>query len=363
MSIKNKKWISIDRAINEFRSGRPIVINNVKKSWIFFTLEHVNTELLLYISKKSLSPMYSYITNKKAKSMYGNLFNHKDCIGMHFKKSDMKWLRAIHTDEISSLGKKKINKELFMENPRFINDVVDLAKNAKMIPCLIGCQINTKFLKHSVLDFNYNEINNQYKFIAESTKLVSKSRMPLIKDHNAKIMIFKSYVGGLEHVVIKIGSPKTKNSVNVRIQSVCLTGEVFHSMKCDCYEQLHQSIDYLINNGGGYIIHLEQEGRGIGLTNKIKAYDLQFKGMDTFDANIKMGFLGDERDFTIAVIILKHFKIKKVNLITNNQDKVKVLIKNKIKINKQIPTFAKQNKFNIKYLATRAKKMNYKIKL
>ena len=85
--------------------------------------------------------------------------------------------------------------------------------------------------------------------------------------------------------------------------------------------------------------------------------------MDTFDADMTMGFLGDERDFTIAVKILKYLKVKKINLITNNQDKIKALIKNKIKINKQIPTFVRQNKFNIEYLTTRAKKMNYKIKL
>ena len=360
MIIRNKKWISIDRAINEFRSGRPIIISNKKDSWIFFTLEHINIKFLLYISRKSLTQIYSYITNKKARSMYGNSFSHNSCISMRFIKSDIKWLKAIHTNNLTISGKTKGKKELLTKNPKFIDDVINLAKNAKMIPCLIGCKINYKFLKNYYLNFNYNEINSQHKFIAESTKFISESRMPIKKDHEAKIMIFKSYVGGLEHVAIKIGSPSIKNSINVRIQSVCLTGEVFHSMKCDCYQQLHQSIDYLINNKGGYIIHLEQEGRGIGLANKIKAYDLQYKGMDTFNADIAMGFLGDERDFTIATKILKYLKVKKVNLITNNKDKIKALIKNKIKINKQVPTFASQNKFNIEYLTTRAKKMNYK---
>ena len=295
--------------------------------------------------------------------MYGNSFKHNSCISMRFIKSDVKWLKDIHTNDLPLLKKMKCKKELYLKNPKFIDDVINLAKNAKMIPCLIGCKVNIRFLKKSVLDFNYNEINNQHKFIAQSTKFICESKMPLEKDHKAKIMIFRSYVGGLEHVAIKVGSPNIKKIVNVRIQSVCLTGEVFHSMKCDCYQQLHQSIDYLINNKGGYIIHLEQEGRGIGLANKIKAYDLQFKGMDTFKADIAMGFLGDERDFTIAAKILKYLKISKINLITNNHDKIKALIKNKIKINKQIPTFAKLNKFNVEYLTTRAKKMNYKINL
>ena len=132
-------------------------------------------------------------------------------------------------------------------------------------------------------------------------------------------------------------------------------------MMCDCNEQLHQSINYLKNNGGGYIIHLEQEGRGIGLVNKIKAYDLQNKGMDTYMADITMGFIGDERDFSIATYILKFLKIKKVNLITNNADKILALKNGNISVTKRIQLYSTINKFNIKYITERLKKTKYQI--
>tara|TARA_B100000700_G_C14844533_1_gene760881 strand:- start:409 stop:1026 length:618 start_codon:yes stop_codon:yes gene_type:complete len=203
----------------------------------------------------------------------------------------------------------------------------------------------------------------QNKLISESTKMVSESTIPIKQDYNAKIKVFKSFIGGLEHVVLCLGKPNNNKTVNLRIQSACLTGEVFHSMKCDCGEQLNQSIEYLSKNGGGYIIHLEQEGRGIGLKNKIRAYNLQHKGMDTIDADRTMGFVGEERDFSIAVKILKDLGVKKVNIITNNQDKIKALKNSKISIAKKIATYTEVNKFNVNYFASRLIKMNYNIKL
>ena len=363
MNLVKNKSIAIDRAINELRVGRPIIINDMKKNWIFFTLEHVDKKLLKEINKKTRDKIFSFITNKKANELLKTNILNKGGVNIQINPSDINWLKSIHLNKIKKLKKNKIKKNLLKRNPKFINDILDLVKNAKMIPCLIGCSIDSKKMNHSIMIFKSNQITNQYKIIAESTKLVSQGYFPIANDHKAKIMIFKSFVGWLEHVVVRIGNPNNKKDINLRIQSACLTGEIFHSLKCDCNQQLHKSIDYLANNGGGYIIHLEQEGRGIGLANKIRAYDLQSKGSDTFEADITMGFLGEERDFTIAVKILKYLGIKKVNLITNNLDKIKVLIKNKIKISKQIPILIKQNKYSAKYYSTRMKKMNYSIKL
>ena len=120
-------------------------------------------------------------------------------------------------------------------------------------------------------------------------------------------------------------------------------------------------LNYISKNKGGFIIHLEQEGRGIGLVNKIKAYKLQDQGMNTYTADSSMGFLEEERDFTIAAIILKDLGVKKVNLITNNHQKIKILKNNKIIINKQIPTYPIINKFNFDYLSSKVNKSKYKI--
>ena len=126
---------------------------------------------------------------------------------------------------------------------------------------------------------------------------------------------------------------------------------------------LTESLKLIAKIGNGVVFYLQQEGMGIGLSNKIKAYNLQKNGIDTFESNHKLGFLDDERDFNIAIKILNFFNIKNVNLITNNFDKIKFLKKNKININKIIPTNPTINEFNIDYFKTRSKKTKYRIKI
>ena len=122
---------------------------------------------------------------------------------------------------------------------------------------------------------------------------------------------FKNEIDDTEHKALIKGEPESlKEPVLVRMHSECLTGDAFGSLRCDCRPQLEAALARIEQEGEGVVVYLTQEGRGIGLANKIKAYDLQFKGLDTYDADIKMGFLGEERDFTIAVKILNYLKIK-----------------------------------------------------
>ncbi|MBI29170.1 MAG: GTP cyclohydrolase-2 [Alphaproteobacteria bacterium MarineAlpha5_Bin11] len=363
MDLRKKRHIAIDRAINELRSGRPIIINNKSENWIFYGIEHINDKFLSQITSKKSKSLNAFLTNKKMLDLSLDKISYNDQTRIPIQISDIKWLKSIHTRKINRSDIIKFKKIKLLKTPLFLNDMIDLAKNAKTIPCLIGCLINKKSINHSIMVFKSTEIKMQNKLISESTKMVSESTIPIKQDYNAKIKVFKSFIGGLEHVVLCLGKPNNNKTVNLRIQSACLTGEVFHSMKCDCGEQLNQSIEYLSKNGGGYIIHLEQEGRGIGLKNKIRAYNLQHKGMDTIDADRTMGFVGEERDFSIAVKILKDLGVKKVNIITNNQDKIKALKNSKISIAKKIATYTEVNKFNVNYFASRLIKMNYNIKL
>ena len=362
MNTLIKKNIEIDRAISEFRSGRPIIINKDNQYWLFFNLESLDAKLIKRLIKQK-NKIYTYITNKKAKNLKLKNINHKKNVHTLFKFNDLKWLQYVHTHKLRDFEYNKFNKNYFSISPSFIEDIFKLAKNSKTIPCLIGCKVNIKSIESSILVFNHKYLKNQNKTIVESTKMVSKSSIPLDKEHKSKIRVFKSFVGGLEHVVLQIGAPNKKEIVNLRIQSSCLTGEVFHSIKCDCYDQLHQSINYISKNGGGYIIHLQQEGRGIGLKNKIIAYNMQDQNLDSYEADAVLGFSGEERDFRIAVKILKFLKIKRVNLITNNKQKINSLKKNGIKVSKRTSTYTTINKFNSNYLLSKNKrKYQYGIK-
>ncbi|AZI19783.1 GTP cyclohydrolase II [Chryseobacterium taklimakanense] len=137
---------------------------------------------------------------------------------------------------------------------------------------------------------------------------------------------------------IALISPKTDFSkpVNVRFHSECITGEVFHSRKCECGQQLDYAMSY-INDHGGIIIYLRQEGRNIGIINKLRAYALQEKGLDTVQANLQLGLPADDRDFSVAIEILKDLGVKEVNLLTNNPDKIKYVEESGIILNSRIP--------------------------
>ena len=160
-----------------------------------------------------------------------------------------------------------------------------------------------------------------------------------------------------EHAVIAFGDPH-KNPM-VRIHSECFTGDVVHSQRCDCGEQLEQSLTMIQDHGHGYVVYLrDHEGRGIGLTEKIKAYQLQDQGMDTIDANLHLGHEVDARDWSDAIAIIKALRVNQLSLLTNNPNKVAALQSAGISVT-QTPLVVASNKFNEKYLATKEEKLGH----
>ncbi len=162
-----------------------------------------------------------------------------------------------------------------------------------------------------------------------------------------------------EHIALVHGKVAEKNNVPVRIHSECFTGDVLGSRRCDCGEQLDMSLKLISENGLGVLIYLRQEGRGIGLLKKLQAYNLQDQGLDTVDANIHLGHLADEREYTIAALILQKLQIKSVNLITNNPKKIDELKKLGIIVDKRISIETDYHHDNLEYLKTKVKKMNH----
>ena len=156
----------------------------------------------------------------------------------------------------------------------------------------------------------------------------------------------------MPHMAIIAESTDFSKPVNVRFHSECITGEVFHSKKCECGQQLDAAMKYTAENGG-VIIYLRQEGRNIGIINKLKAYALQEKGRDTAEANLELGLPADDRDFSIAIDILTILGIKEINLLTNNPEKVKIVENSNIKLKSRIPLQIPANEISIGYLRTK----------
>lgn len=164
---------------------------------------------------------------------------------------------------------------------------------------------------------------------------------------------------GKEHVALTRCEHPPHDDVPVRVHSQCLTGDTLTSKRCDCRDQLEASMTYLDEKKCGVLIYLDQEGRGIGLANKIKAYSLQDGGMDTIEANVHLGFGEDQRDYSVAAEILRSFGLKSISLMTNNPEKIKDLERHGIKVSKRIPINVKPNKYNKSYLDTKKEKMNH----
>lgn len=166
---------------------------------------------------------------------------------------------------------------------------------------------------------------------------------------------------GLEHVALVKGAWKPEEDVLVRMHSSCLTGDVFGSCRCDCGPQLHKSMQMIEKEGRGAIVYLIQEGRGIGLFNKMKAYKLQEEGMDTVQANIKLGFKADERDYGVGANILREIGIRNIRLLTNNPQKRIGLEGYGLRIVENVPIIIEPNVHNMKYLETKEKDMGHRL--
>jgi len=170
---------------------------------------------------------------------------------------------------------------------------------------------------------------------------------------------FVNRLNGEHHVALVKGEISTTDEVLVRVHSECLTGDAFHSLKCDCGEQLETALMNIEKEGKGILLYLRQEGRGIGLINKIKAYKLQEQGMDTEEANIALGFPADMRDYGIGAQILSELNVRKIRLMTNNPKKIIGLRGHGIEIIERVPLIMDTNVYNKKYFDTKKEKMGH----
>ncbi len=170
---------------------------------------------------------------------------------------------------------------------------------------------------------------------------------------------FEDGANDKEHLILTMGDVGSGEPVLARVHSECLTGDALFSLRCDCGSQLQAALQAIAEEGRGALLYLRQEGRGIGLLNKIKAYKLQDQGADTVEANEQLGFGADMRDYSICKVMLEHLNIKQVRLMTNNPRKVKALTDQGVDVVERMPLQTGQNPHNAKYLATKAGKLGH----
>ena len=235
---------------------------------------------------------------------------------------------------------------------------VKLMKIAGMLP--VAVKQNIADTQH-FLSVTEHAIHHYNTALISSLAKVSEAKVPLEGAEDAVIMAFRPRFGHDEHLAIIIGDISKQKAPLVRVHSSCITGDILGSLRCDCGNQLKAALALIGKEGSGVILYLNQEGRGIGIANKLRAYHLQETGLDTVEANEALGFEADERDFAIAASMLKHIGVNAVTLLTNNPDKIKSLAEYGIEVVKRAALITKTNPHNNRYMDTKARKLGHRL--
>jgi len=244
-----------------------------------------------------------------------------------------------------------------------------LLRNSKLLPAALLARlpfrdiaVQDRFaLEHNILILEARDLESYQNYGEQMTRIAARAKVPLAVAEDAEVVMFRAEIGNEDHFAVLIGTGAEVEAPIVRLHSQCITGDVLGSLKCDCGEQLHTAMRMMANEGGGVLVYLAQEGRDIGLLNKMRAYALQDKGLDTVDANHVLGFATDERVFLPAARILNALGITQLRLITNNPDKISQLERYGIKVKERLPMDIASNPHNEHYIATKKHRTGHMI--
>ena len=232
---------------------------------------------------------------------------------------------------------------------------VELCKIANLLPACVVLDPATR----AAVRLDASTIMAFRAAAARSLERITEAKVPLAEAPLARFVAFRSKLGGPQHYAILVGEPDKLAAPLCRIHSECFTGDLFGSLRCDCGEQLKGAIQRMDEAGGGILLYMAQEGRGIGLINKLRAYSLQDTGIDTVDANTHLGFEPDERDFLAAATMLQRLGFAAVKLMTNNPDKVDQLARHGIAVAERVEHSFAANSHNRFYLETKARRSGH----
>ncbi len=238
---------------------------------------------------------------------------------------------------------------------------IGLVKSAELLPAALVLGLDRPLAVAAENSLTVIDMEAAGPMLLRATPVhpVVSARLPMIAAEAGRLHVFRPEDGGVEHYAIEIGQPPRDKPVLARLHSACFTGDVLGSLKCDCGPQLNAALQQMGAAGAGVLLYLNQEGRGIGLANKMRAYSLQDQGFDTVEANHRLGFEDDERDFRLGSSLLRRMGFSEVRLLTNNPAKMAMLEANGVAVVERVPLRVGQGRHNSAYLATKAVKSGH----
>jgi len=357
--------LSADRATFEMRRGRPLCVTSENGAPLLVVPTETVTERALDLMKEiSGKDPDLAITHHRARTLKVRLYT-DEIVLVPFPA----WLTA---DMARSLADPTTDLDHPLRGPFTAKRdpltegaiaAVQLAKAARLLPSVILVAIDegkrARLKEKGILTVSAKEAVDYEYDCSATLDQVAAARVPLEDAENSRILAFRSTDGGREHLAIVIGNPPSDQPVLIRLHSECFTGDLIGSLKCDCGQQLRGAIAQISEEGAGVLLYLRQEGRGIGLLNKLRAYALQGHGFDTVEANERLGFESDERLFLPAAHILKQLGYRKVRLMTNNPDKVAGLEQHGVEVTERVAHKFPSNQHNEFYLTVKRDKSGH----
>ena len=360
-----------ERGLFDLQRGRPLCVralgdNGDACTVLLATVEGLNTKTLKQIRGIGDGRICLVVTGYRAEAMGLTSPDHgRAAVSLALSG-------PVTPDEIlnlsSSTGNYRIGSvDVRQASPPEVGGLT-MARLGRLIPAVVAVTVGESTASDvrelvdsgAVLSVTTSQIDAMASAVRVEVTHVSDGPVPLREAENARFMSFREANGILEHVAVIIGDRSNwPDPIPVRIHSACLTGDLFGSLRCDCGEQLQGSLRVFSSRGGGVLLYLAQEGRGIGLGNKLRAYALQQEGLDTVDADCMLGFGADERTYDAAVEMLRHLDVRRIQLLTNNPEKVRAVRESGIEVVGREALYGTLNPHNQRYVKAKVQRSGH----
>jgi GTP cyclohydrolase II len=351
----SREHLDVSRALGELQARRPVRIRASGEDLIALPVEGLDNQRLREFSMLCSSEIPRLIVTQQRARAIGIETSTPMALSLP---------RAADASDVLELAAG--NKSHFIAEAEAADyaaaAAIRLVKLVYGLPAILAARA-TAIDNDMIQSISVIDADAVHRFVADATSrlaVASEATIPLASGTSARFVVFRDALG-VDQIAIIVGKPDESKPVPVRLHSACLTGDVFGSRRCDCGDQLQLALARLESLGGGVILYLAQEGRGIGLANKMRAYRLQDGGLDTRDANIMLGFEDDERDYVVAALMLRKLNCTRIVLLTNNPAKLDGLTKAGIDISARVALEAPITPHNKRYLTTKAVRSGHKL--
>ena len=347
--------IEVDRAISDLRRGALVKLVDGSNSILMLAAELLTADQLEVLNRQTTPPQL-ILTGTRANALGIDQAVRPASMVSHPNSLSLEIIEFLSNPTTVLVHQPNLTGLVVHDASRLAQASITLSKLARLLPATLITQAEET---PDTLTVRVSSIESYIPQTAYALKLVSRARVPLENIENAQVVAFRPNNGGTEHLAIVVADIDPTKPVLVRLHSECFTGDLIGSLRCDCGNQLRGAIDEMVRGGSGILLYLAQEGRGIGLANKLRAYQLQDAGLDTVDANLQLGFDSDERNYLPAAQMLKMLGVSRVRLMTNNPAKVAALTKYGIEVVERVPHAFPSNRHNDSYLRVKASKSGH----